>query len=110
MVPSAARTLYHPREVTGLEQGARLRAARRELLDRTKDALRTAPLFFWHAEVLRHACERMTALVTGGLQCIWPTRPLTSTSGTERKFNLEQITEALWCHCNSRMEPLDFLS
>src|SRR5262249_27707467 len=59
MVPSAARTLYHPREVTGLEQGARLRAARREVLDRTKDALRTAPLFFWHAEVLRLSCERM---------------------------------------------------
>jgi len=45
-------------------------AARRELLDRTKDTLRTAPLFFRHAEVLRRSCERMTALVTGGLQWI----------------------------------------
>ena len=70
MVPSAARTLHHPRKVTGLEQGARLRAARRELLDWTKDALRAAPLFFWHAEVLRHSCERKTVLVTGGLQRI----------------------------------------
>ena len=65
MVPSAARTLHHPREVTGLEQGARLRAARRDLLDRTKDALRTAPLFFWHAEVLGHSWERMRAIVNG---------------------------------------------
>jgi hypothetical protein len=33
-------------------------------------------LFFWHAEVLRHSCERMTALVMVGLHCIfaryWP--------------------------------------
>src|SRR5262249_41124010 len=71
VVPSAARTLHHPRKVTGLEQGTRLRAARRELLDWTKGALRAAPLFFWHAEVLRHSRERMTALVTGGPQRIF---------------------------------------
>ena len=48
-------------------RGARLRTARREVLDRTKDALRTAPLFFWDAEVL--GCDGWSAVHFGRY---WP--------------------------------------